>query len=122
LLGVQFAKAMGYRVFGIDAVEKRETCIESGVDLFIDTCNPAEIPKKILELTPGGLGVNAVLNVATSIKAIETSLQYLRPRGTAVLIAIPPEEMKVDLFHNIMKSITIKCSLVGNRQVIINHF
>lgn len=83
LLAVQYAKAMGYRVFGIDAVEKRDKCVELGVDLFIDTCSPNDIPQKVLELSNGG--VNAVLNVATNGKAIEASLNYLRPRGTVVM-------------------------------------
>lgn len=113
-IAAQYARGMGYRVLGIDLKSKEEICRSVGVDHFVEADSPATIQRRVLELT--GIGVHAVLNVATSKAAIEASLNYVRPRGTVVLIGLPAGAIQVDLFSTIIKCITIKASLVGNRQ------
>ncbi|KAI6176008.1 Alcohol dehydrogenase ADH3 [Aphelenchoides bicaudatus] len=111
-IAAQFAKAMGFHIIGIDLKSKKHLCEAVGVEHFISA--DSDVPKQILELT--GLGAHAVLNVATSTAAIEASLNYVRPRGTVILIGLPAGAIKVDLFSTIMRCITPGPSLVGNRQ------
>jgi propanol-preferring alcohol dehydrogenase len=101
-------------VLGIDLKSKESICKSIGVDHFVEADSPTTIPQRILELT--GMGAHAVLNVATSKAAIEASLNYVRPRGTVVLIALPAGSIQLDLFSTIIKCITVKASLVGSRQ------
>ncbi|KAI6214406.1 hypothetical protein M3Y94_00264500 [Aphelenchoides besseyi] len=114
-LAIQYARAMGLRVIGIDAgANKEEACRQLGAEFFIDVLSEKNVLEKVLEITNGG--THAVINMATSLEAIQTSLLYVRPRGTVVIVSLPPGNLEVNLFSTVMKTITIKGSLVGTRQ------
>nr|prf dehydrogenase isozyme I,alcohol [Saccharomyces cerevisiae] len=86
------AKAMGYRVLGIDGGEGKE-------ELFRE--------KDI---------VGAVLKVSVSEAAIEASTRYVRANGTTVLVGMPAgAKCCSDVFNQVVKSISIVGSYVGNR-------
>ena len=114
-LAVQYAKAMGLRVLGIDGGEGKEKLFyDLGGEKFIDFTKEKDIPKTIVEATQGG--AHGVINVSVSEKAIEQSTQYVRSNGTVVLVGLPAGAVcKSSVFDQVVKSYKIVGSYVGNR-------
>ncbi|KAK6874171.1 Alcohol dehydrogenase 2 [Candida tropicalis] len=115
-LGIQYAKAMGYRVLAIDAGDERGEFVKSlGAETYIDFTKVADITEAIKEATNGG--PHGVLNVSTSEKAINQSLDYVRTLGTVVLVGLPAgAKLNTPIFDAVAKSVQIKASYVGNRK------
>ena len=66
-LGVQYAKAMGLKVIGLDISDiQLETATASGADYVFNSLTDKDYVKKILELTGGG--VHAAVNFTASKK------------------------------------------------------
>ncbi|SCV00985.1 LANO_0F09560g1_1 [Lachancea nothofagi CBS 11611] len=114
-LAVQYAKAMGYRVVGIDGGdEKEELFSKLGGEVFIDFRKSKDVEKDVLAATNGG--AHGVINVSVSEAAIESSTRYVRSNGTVVLVGLPGgAKCKSDVFNQVVKSISIVGSYVGNR-------
>ena len=114
-LAVQYAKAMGLRILGIDGGPGKEELFKSlGGEVFIDFTKTKDIVSAIQEATKGG--PHGVINVSVSEAAISTSTQYVRPTGTVVLVGLPANAyVKSEVFSHVVKSINIKGSYVGNR-------
>lgn len=115
-LAVQYAHAMGFRVIGIDTGDaKRDLVLKSGGEVFVDFMKD-DVTKKVLEATDGE-GPQAVIHVAVSEKAVETSLEYVRATGTIVLVGLPADAVvHSPVFPHVIRAITIRGSLVGNRE------
>ncbi|KAI1608289.1 alcohol dehydrogenase [Exophiala viscosa] len=115
-LGIQFAKAMGYRVIAIDLGDaKREYCLELGAEEYFDA---TKVDASAIQQLTGGYGAAAVLMMANSAKAYEAGLEFVAPYGAFVCVGIPPPEQKVR-FHpllGISKNIRIIGSAVGTRK------
>lgn len=94
-LAVQYAKAMGARVVGVDAGDgKRALCTELGADDFIDYsahASDAELAASIKKATGGG-GARVVLVCAASAKAYGQVMSWLGFRGTVACLGIPEKE------------------------------
>lgn len=114
-LAVQYARAMGLRVLGIDGgAGKKELFKSLGGEVFIDFTKTKDIVGAIQEATDGG--PHAVINVSVSEAAITQSTHYVRPTGTVVLVGLPAHAyVKSEIFSHVVKSISIKGSYVGNR-------
>lgn len=114
-LAIQYAKAMGYRVLGIDGgADKGDLCKSLGAEVFIDFTKSKDIVKDIQDATNGG--PHAVINVSVSEKAIEQSTQYVRSCGTVVLVGLPAGAVaRAEVFSAVVKSVSIRGSYVGNR-------
>ncbi|SGZ52985.1 CIC11C00000004015 [Sungouiella intermedia] len=114
-LAVQYAKAMGYLVLGIDGgAEKGEMVKSLGADEYVDFTVEKDLSKKVIELTNGG--AHGVINVSVSPAAMSQSTQYVRPTGTVVLVGLPAgAEIKMPVIDAVIKSVTIAGSYVGNR-------
>ena len=114
-LAVQYAKAMGYRVVGIDGGEdKGKLAKELGAEAFVDFTKTKDMIGEIQEITNGG--PHGVINVSVSEAAMNASTQYVRPTGTVVLVGLPAGAViKSEVFSHVVKSIAIKGSYVGNR-------
>lgn len=114
-LAVQYAKAMGLRVLGIDGGKGKEELFKQlGGEVFIDFTKSKDIVVDVQEATHGG--PQGVINVSVSETAITMSTQYVRSTGTVVLVGMPAEAaVKSDIFQHVVKSINIKGSYVGNR-------
>lgn len=116
-LGIQYAKAMGYRVIAIDAgKEKEEYCIQLGAEVYVDV-NSGQDTIAIVREKSGGYGAAAVLVTAGSGKAYQDAMSMLGPFGTMVCIGIPPPSQKVN-FHPLTfldLGIRIIGSTVGTR-------
>ncbi|KAF5112210.1 hypothetical protein DV452_004156 [Geotrichum candidum] len=114
-LAVQYAKAMGLRVIGIDTGDAKAQLVkELGGEAFIDFATTKDIVKDVVAATNGG--PHAVIHVAVSEKAIGVSTEYVRPTGTIVLVGLPAGAVaKSEVFSHVIKTISIKGSYVGNR-------
>lgn len=115
-LAIQYARAMGFRVVGIDTgAAKAQLCKELGAEAFIDFATTPDLKSEIAEATKGG--PHAVIHVAVSEQAIGVSTEYIRPCGTIVLVGMPAgAEVRSNVFNHVVKSISIKGSYVGNRE------
>lgn len=113
-LAIQYAKAMGYRVLGIDAGEKAELAKSLGAEEFVDFKTSKDVVEEIKAKTKGG--PHGVINVSVSDAAITQSTQFVRSTGTVVLVGLPPSSVvHSDVFSHVIKSIKIVGSYVGNR-------
>ncbi|KAE8443694.1 hypothetical protein EG329_001466 [Mollisiaceae sp. DMI_Dod_QoI] len=116
-LGIQYAKAMGYRVIAADAgKEKEEYCLQLGAEFYIDVTGGQDTIAVVREKS-GGHGAAAVLVSAGSGKAYQDAISMLGPFGTLVCIGIPPPSQTVT-FHPVTfidLGIRIIGSAVGTR-------
>jgi len=113
-VGIQYAKAMGMRVLGIDVgAEKLEFMRSLGCDAVIDQAE-GDVVEKVKKVTNGGPHGAIILVPLQS--CIKEAVSYLRRRGTIVLIALPPGEFSANTVDVVLKAITIKGSIVGTRQ------
>ncbi|CAR23287.1 zinc-dependent alcohol dehydrogenase [Lachancea thermotolerans CBS 6340] len=114
-LAVQYAKAMGYRVIGIDGGDEKEQLFKKlGGEYFVDFRKSKDVVAEILEVTGGG--AHGVVNVSVSEAAIESSTHYVRANGTVVLVGLPGgAKCCSDVFNHVVKSISIVGSYVGSR-------
>jgi propanol-preferring alcohol dehydrogenase len=89
-LGVQYARAMGYRVIAIDGgAVKGNYCRTLGADVYVDFLTEKNVPEAVKRATDGK-GAQAVLVIAGSARAYQEGLEMLAPFGTLVCIGIPP--------------------------------
>ncbi|KAI1708595.1 zinc-binding dehydrogenase domain-containing protein [Ditylenchus destructor] len=110
---IQYAKAMGYRVMAIDKKESEEHCRELGAEWFVDF-RSKDLVQQIQSLTDGG--PHAVLDIAPAQESIETSVQYVRTRGTVVVIALPKDvRLNALVTDLVLRALTVKGSYVGTR-------
>ncbi|KAK6466086.1 chaperonin 10-like protein [Scheffersomyces coipomensis] len=114
-LAVQYAKAMGYRVVGIDGGKEKGEFVKSlGAEAYVDYLSSKDVSNEVNTITEGG--AHGVLNVSVSTSAMQQSLEYVRVAGTVVLVGLPAEAtIKTSVFDAVIKTITIKGSAVGNR-------
>ncbi|MBV8066496.1 MAG: alcohol dehydrogenase AdhP [Candidatus Eremiobacteraeota bacterium] len=112
-IAVQYAKAMGMRVVGLDvAKEKLDLARSLGADAAFDARSPDAVGQ-VLELTKGG--AHGVLVTAVSPPAFSQALQYVRRGGTVALNGLPPGDFPVPIFDVVLKRLTIRGSIVGTR-------
>lgn len=113
-LAIQYANAMGMRVLAVDHISKKEHCMKMGAEWFLDAFNTENIVKTVTEMTDGG--PHGVINLAVAKKPMEDAIQYVRKRGTVVLVGLPKDSViSFDVFPFIFNAITIKGSIVGSR-------
>lgn len=115
-LCIQYARAMGLRVIGIDSGDaKREEVKKLGGEVFIDFKQSKDVVADVKNATNGGPHV--VVHCAVAEGAITQSTQYVRPTGTVVLVSLPQNAYaKSEVFSQVVNTITIKGSYVGNRE------
>lgn len=117
-LAQQYAKAMGLRVIAIDSgAEKKAMSEKMGADAFIDFATSSDITKDVRAATADGLGPHAVILVAVNEKPFQQAAEYVRPRGTVIVIGLPAGAyIRAPVFESVLKMIRIQASYVGNRQ------
>ncbi|MEM9754887.1 MAG: zinc-dependent alcohol dehydrogenase [Pseudomonadota bacterium] len=111
-MGVQYAKAMGYRVAAVDiADEKLALARDLGADL---TFNAVDVDP-IAELQTQLGGVHGVLVTAVSNSAFSQAVGMLRRGGFLSLVGLPPGDFPLPIFEVVLKRITVRGSIVGTR-------
>lgn len=112
-IAVQYARAMGLHVIGIDVTdEKLQLARSLGADVAIDGRSPDAIAE-VLRHTRGG--AHGVLVTAVSVPAFNQALHMVRRRGTVSLVGLPPGDFPTPIFDVVLKRITIRGSIVGTR-------
>ncbi|MBV8332874.1 MAG: alcohol dehydrogenase AdhP [Candidatus Eremiobacteraeota bacterium] len=112
-IAVQYAKAMGLRVIGLDiAADKLALARSLGADATFDANSPDAIAQ-VIDATGGG--AHGVLVTAVSRPAFSQALQYVRRGGTVALNGLPPGDFPTPIFDVVLKRITIRGSIVGTR-------
>ncbi|RTL64662.1 MAG: zinc-dependent alcohol dehydrogenase, partial [Hyphomicrobiales bacterium] len=115
-MAVQYAKAMGLHVAAVDVRDDALTLAKSiGADL---TINPAkEDAAQVLQEKIGG--VHGVLVTAVSNAAFSQAVGMVRRRGTVSLVGLPPGTFDISIFNVVLNRITIRGSIVGTRQDLV---
>ncbi|CAK7210794.1 hypothetical protein SBRCBS47491_000899 [Sporothrix bragantina] len=90
----QFAKAMGYKVVGVDINDDvLKAVTELGADATINSKNVTDLEGEIQKLTGKGAHAASVFSAATA--AYETAIRLLRPGGVLMVIGITDKQLPV---------------------------
>lgn len=115
-IAVQYARAMGMRVAAVDIDDaKLELARSHGAEVTVNalTQDPAAV---IQERTGGAHGV---LVTAVHPQAFGQALGVARRGATIVFNGLPPGDFPADIFDIVLRAITIRGSIVGTRQDMI---
>jgi D-arabinose 1-dehydrogenase-like Zn-dependent alcohol dehydrogenase len=120
-LGIQFAKAMGFRTIAVDArpagcelARQVENC-ELLPDLVVNSSNLEEATDAIYNFT-NGEGVAAAIVCTDSIPANRWALTLLRIGGSLGVLGLPPQPWQFDANVMVFKELTIRSSYVAGRE------
>ncbi|KAJ4306991.1 alcohol dehydrogenase [Collariella sp. IMI 366227] len=117
-MAVQYAKAMGLHVIGIDGGEEKGAHVKKlGGEAYVDFMSSKDLVAEVKAATPDNLGPHAVLLLAVSEKPFQQATEYVRSRGTVICIGLPANAyLRAPVFDTVIRMISIKGSYVGNRQ------
>ncbi|KAF5023966.1 hypothetical protein F66182_3970 [Fusarium sp. NRRL 66182] len=125
VLGIQFAKAKGYRVVAIDNRDvglKLASEVPSHLkpDLILNFDDPETI-RKISGFTDD-IGLRAAIVCTGADAASDWAAQRLQPRGVLVAVGIPEQGLRFDPMNLLFKEIVVKgsihCSMQETRDMI----
>ena len=111
-LAVQYAKAMGFHVIGVDIDDaKLELARRLGADMVVNAAqvDPAAEVQRALR------GAHGVLVTAASRPAFAQGLGMLHKRGTMSLVGLPPGDFGLPIFDVVLNAKTVRGSIVGTR-------
>jgi D-arabinose 1-dehydrogenase-like Zn-dependent alcohol dehydrogenase len=113
ILGIQFAKAMGYRVVAIGSRDNATNLaiIPDGLgpDLYVNRKRP-EANQQILDFTEGR-GLDFTVVSTDDVEVNDWILHELHPRATAVVLGLPESGFTFDAFNLVFREIVVKGSL-----------
>lgn len=113
-VAIQYAKAMGMKVIGIDSgPEKAKFMKELGCEHTVDVTATKDVVAEVKKIT--GKGAHGALVLSPSPDALGQAVHYMRPLGVVVAIALPPGNFQTDYFSVVLNAITIRGSIVGTR-------
>lgn len=121
-LGVQYARAMGYRVIAVDAGSlKEEVCLELGASAYLDIEQEGLDPSGTVRRLTDGYGASAVIVIAGSARAYRDAFDLVAPFGTLVCVGITPpsEPIQVHPLTLIDNGVRVLGSMTGTRQDIV---
>ncbi|KAI1852251.1 hypothetical protein JX266_002429 [Neoarthrinium moseri] len=111
-LGIQYAKAMGYNVIGLDIAQAAlEEAEASGAEHVFNSMTDTDYVHKILDITSGG--VHAAVNFTASGKAYAATPSIIRPCGILMAVGIPKEPILVNVFDIAMHRFQMRGSNNG---------
>jgi D-arabinose 1-dehydrogenase-like Zn-dependent alcohol dehydrogenase len=118
-LGLQFAKAMGYRTVAIDnRPEGRHLATDLPQslrpDLVLDSA-AADVSDKILDFTAGE-GLGGIVVCTDSIEANAWSLQQLGNGGVMVPVGLPRDRWQFDSGAMVFRELTVRGVYVSGTQ------
>ncbi|MGO2533981.1 MULTISPECIES: alcohol dehydrogenase AdhP [Micrococcaceae] len=115
-IAVQYAVAMGMRVAAVDVAEEKLALARShGAEVTVNAF-AADPVEAIQEATGGAHGV---LVTAVHPDAFGQAIGMTRRGGTIVFNGLPPGDFPAPIFDIVLKGLTIRGSIVGTRQDMI---
>lgn len=116
-LGVQFAKALGYRTIAIDNRSEGRQLAQDlpehlKADLVVDSA-ASDANAKILHFTSGE-GLAGIVVCTDSIAANAWSLQQLGNKGVMVPLGLPTDKWQFDSEALVFRELTIRGSYVAS--------
>ena len=107
-LGIQFAKALGYKVVGIDA---RPAALKLASDLgscdvLIDA-SKGEKPEDLIKKIDGGRGAKAAIILPETQKAFDMAVGMLDVGGTMCVVSFPNEGFRFSCADVVFRNIKI---------------
>ena len=112
-IAVQYARAMGMRVAAVDIDDdKLFLARRHGAEITVNAAKTdpiAEIQERIG-------GAHGVLVTAVHPQAFAQGTGMSRRGGTVVFVGLPPGQFPADIFDTVLRAITIRGSIVGTRQ------
>ena len=112
-IAVQYAVAMGMRVIAVDvADDKLALAKKHGAEITVNAF--AEEPADIIQEKVGGS--HGALVTAVHPKAFGQAISMTRRGGTIVFNGLPPGDFPAPIFDIVLKGLTIRGSIVGTRQ------
>jgi propanol-preferring alcohol dehydrogenase len=116
-LAIQYAEAMGLHVAALDVTEEKLALARtSGADVTVNAKAP-DAAAQIVRQTGGG--VHGALVTAVSPPAFSQAIHMVRRKGTIALVGLPPGEFQTPIFDVVMGRITLRGSIVGGRQDLV---
>ena len=110
---VQYAKAMGFHVIGVDIDDaKLALATRLGADMVVN----ARTQDPIKEVQRAIRGAHGVLVTAVSRSAFSQALGMLHKRGTMALVGLPPGDFALPIFDVVLNAKTVRGSIVGTRK------
>lgn len=115
-IAVQYARAMGMRVAAVDVDENKLALARShGAEVTVNAAK--EEPGEAIQSAIGG--AHGVLVTAVHPKAFGQALAVTRRGATIVFNGLPPGDFPANIFDIVLRAITIRGSIVGTRQDMI---
>ncbi|HLR44112.1 MAG TPA: alcohol dehydrogenase AdhP [Brevibacterium sp.] len=112
-IAVQYAVAMGLRVIAVDiADDKLALAKKHGAEVTVNAMDGD--PASAVQEAVGG--AHAVLVTAVHKDAFGQAIAMTRRGGTIVFNGLPPGEFPAPIFDIVLKGLTIRGSIVGTRQ------
>lgn len=120
-LGLQFAKAMGFRTIAVDnrpagrdlAMAMANESLKP--DLVVDSGAAAEASARIYDFTSGE-GVGAAVVCTDSLAANAWALRTLRVRGTLGVLGLPADQWRFDADIMVFRELSICATYVAGRE------
>ncbi len=110
---VQYAKAMGFHVIGVDVDDaKLALAKQLGADMVVN----ARTQDPVQEVQRAIRGAHGVLVTAVSRSAFSQALGMLHKRGTMSLVGLPPGDFALPIFDVVLNAKTVRGSIVGTRK------
>ena len=113
-IAIQYAKAMALHVGAVDVADEKLALARSLGAEFTANAATEDAVAKVIKETGGG--AHGVLVTAVSTTAFSQAVAMARPRGTVALCGLPAGTFPTPIFDVVLKRITIRGSIVGNRQ------
>ncbi|KAK0924707.1 hypothetical protein LTR57_005629 [Friedmanniomyces endolithicus] len=111
-LAIQYLKAYGYRVVGIDlSAEALAEAKTSGADHVFNPKADADYIRQVREIT--GKGCHAAINVTNSVPAYSSTPQLLRMNGVLMVTGIPQSPLQFQAMDISMNRIRVRGSNNG---------
>lgn len=112
-VAVQYARAMGLRVAAVDVDDdKLALARRHGAEVTVNAASTD--PVTAIQQQIGG--AHGVLVTAVHPEAFGQGTGMARRGGTVVFVGLPPGAFPADIFDTVLRAITIRGSIVGTRQ------
>lgn len=112
-LGIQYLKASGYKVIGIDlSADALEEAVAQGADHVFNPVNCTDYIEQVQQIT-GGKGCHAAINYTNSVPAYSNAVGLLRMNGVLMVTGIPQKPLQFSAMDVSMNKIRVRGSNNG---------